>query len=328
VTILDGIRGAVSPSTRVLYAQGSDIWLNKPTEWGELPDDGFGEAMAAAERADAVIMVLGIDSRIEGEEGSAPLSPWKGDRIRIDLPEIQKGLFRAVAKKGKPIVLVLHSGSPVAVAEEDKASAAVLMVWYPGEEGGAAVADVLFGSHNPSGRLPVTVVKSTDQLPPYTDYGMSGRTYRFMNEEPLYPFGFGLSYTDFSYSGLELAGSVRVGEPVSLSFTVKNEGKMDGHEIVQLYITDLEASVRVPLRQLAGFSRVHLAAGESKSMSFTVSPRQMSLIDEAGKRVLEPGRFRVFIGGRQPDSRSAALAKTPILEAEFEVKGNPKELVY
>ncbi len=328
VTVLEGIRRAVSPSTRILYSQGSDIVLDKASEWGELPDDCFGEALAAAERADAVVMVLGISNRIEGEEGSAPLSPWKGDRIRIGLPEIQQKLFRAVSGKGKPIVLVLLSGSPLAVPAEHEASDAVLMAWYPGEEGGTAVADVLFGNHNPSGRLPVTVVKSVDQLPPFTDYSMEGRTYRFLEGEPLYPFGFGLSYTDFAYSGLETAKSIGIGEPLAVSFTVRNSGKRDGYEVVQLYLTDMESSVRVPRRQLAGFARIRLAAGESKTVSFTVSPRQLSVIDEAGRRIQEPGAFRLSVGGRQPDSRSAALSKTKVLETVFEVSGTAVELEY
>ncbi len=328
VTVLEGIRRAVSPSTRVIYAHGSEMCMDKVTEWGAMPDDGFGEAAAAVERADAVVIVLGLNAQMEGEEGSAPLSQWKGDRIRIDLPPVQQALFQAVARKGKPVVLVLLSGSAVSIPAEHEASDAVLMAWYPGEEGGAAVADVLFGDHNPSARLPVTVVKSSDQLPPYTDYAMAGRTYRFIDAEPLYPFGFGLSYTDFRYSGLDLAKSVRAGEPIEAKFTLKNAGKRDGCEIVQLYITDLEASVRVPARQLAGFARVHLEAGKSKSMSFTVRPSQMAVIDDAGRRVLEPGRFRLSIGGRQPDARSAALAGTQVLEAEFEVKGNPLELPF
>ncbi len=328
VTILEGIRQAVSPRTRVMYAKGSEI-LDKNFIWGEKNDDHFGEALAAADRAEAVIMVMGINNMIEGEEGAARLSQWAGDRIRIELPAIQRSLFQAVAAKGKPVILVLMSGSPLAVGEEADASRAVLQAWYPGEEGGTAVADVIFGTCSPFGRLPVTFVKSTDQLPPYTDYAMTGRTYRFMEEEPLYPFGYGLSYTSFEYSDLALSGaSVRAGEPLSVSVKVTNTGAREGDEIVQLYLTDLESSVRVPLRQLVGFSRVHLPAGKSAVVSFQVTAAQMSVIDDAGGRVLEPGRFRLHAGGRQPDPRSQALCGTPVLSAEFQVTGQRKALPY
>ncbi len=175
VTVLDGIRQVVGPSTRVIYARGCEIAREAGTGWGDLPDDGFAEALAAAERASVVVLVLGINNRIEGEEGSASDSQWQGDRIRIELPRIQQKLFEALADRGKPIVLVLLTGSPLAIPREHERSRAVLLAWYPGQDGGAAVADALFGVTNPSGRLPVTWVKSLDQLPPFTDYEMAGQ---------------------------------------------------------------------------------------------------------------------------------------------------------
>ena len=329
VTILEGIRKAVSAKTRVLYARGSDVTKGPDSPWGDKPDDGFGEAMAAAESADVVVMALGLNNRVEGEEGSAASSEWSGDRVNIELPALQRQLFEAVATKGKPIVLVLLTGSALAIPREDAVSHAVLLAWYPGEEGGAAVADVLFGDYAPSGRLPVTFVQSVDQLPPFTDYSMAGRTYRFMEAEPLYPFGFGLSYTAIRYSRLKLENpAVPAGEAIGLSVQVKNDGTRGSDEIVQVYIIDLEASVRVPLRQLVGFARVHLEPGQTRSVSFSIAARQMSLIDEEGRRVLEPGRFRVCVGGCQPDARSQSLTGTAVLCAEFEVTGERRELPY
>jgi beta-glucosidase len=329
VTILEGIRRAVSAKTRVLYARGSDVIKGPDSPWGDQPDDGFGEAMAAAESADVVVMALGLNNRVEGEEGSAASSEWSGDRVTIELPPLQRQLFEAVAAKGKPIVLVLLSGSALAIPREDSMSRAVLLAWYPGEEGGTAVADVLFGDHAPSGRLPVTFVASIEQLPPFTDYAMAGRTYRFMETEPLYPFGFGLSYTSFSYAGLKLEKpAVPAGQEVGLSVDVRNQGARGGHEIVQVYLTDLDASVRVPLRQLVGFARVYLEPGQTRSVSFRIEAKQMSLIDEEGRRILEPGRFRVCVGGRQPDARSQSLTGTAVLCAEFEVVGTSRELAY
>lgn len=329
VTLLEGVRRAVSAETCVLYARGSDITQGEDSPWDEKADDGFGEALAAAERADVVVMALGLNNRLEGEEGAAARSEWRGDRISIDLPAIQRQLFEAVAAKGKPIVLVLLGGSALAVPRENAVARAVLMTWYPGEEGGTAVSDILFGDHSPSGRLPVTFVASINQLPPFTHYAMAGRTYRYMEAEPLYPFGFGLSYTSFRYAVLNLEKRVvPAGEELHVSVDVINEGARGGHEIVQVYLTDLEASVRVPLRQLVGFARVHLEAGQTRRLSFPISARQMALIDEEGRRILEPGRFLLCVGGRQPDARSATLAGTAVLSDEFEVRGKRQELPY
>jgi len=329
MTVLDGIRQAVGPSTRVIYARGCEIAREAGSGWGDLPDDGFAEALAAVERASVVVLVLGINNRIEGEEGSASDSQWQGDRIRIELPRIQQKLFEAIADRGKPIVLVLLTGSPLAIPREHERSRAVLLAWYPGQDGGAAVADALFGLSNPSGRLPITWVKSLDQLPPFTDYEMTGRTYRFFQGEPLYPFGYGLSYTTFSYSGLTLSGAaLAAGQELSVSLEVKNTGKMAGDEIVQAYLEDLEASVRVPRWQLVGVRRVSLEPSRSQKVTFTVTPRQMALIDESGTRVLEPGRFRLHVGGRQPDGTSRALAGTAVAAVEFEVTGSRTPLPY
>jgi beta-glucosidase len=326
VTVLDGIRQAVSPATRVLYAPGCDLVSGGDSAWGERGDDGFAEALAAADRADVTVLVLGISNRIEGEEGGASLAQWGGDRIRIDLPTIQRRLFDAVAGLGRPLVLVLLTGSPLAISGEHERAGAVLLAWYPGQAGGTAVADVLFGSVSPSGRLPVTFVRSVEQLPPFTDYAMTGRTYRFMENEPLYPFGYGLGYSRFAYSGLKVPGAVASGEKLELSVEIRNTGSMGAAEIAQVYLSDLEASVRVPRWQLAGFARVFLEPGAARTVRFTVSARQMAVVDERGRHVVEPGRFRLHVGGRQPDPRSAALAGTVVLQAEFEARGKPVEL--
>ncbi len=322
VTILDGIRQAVSPRTRVLYAQGSDILKDQDSIWGEKADDGFAEALAAADRADVVVLVLGQSARLEGEEGSAVQSQWQGDRIRIDLPSIQKKLFDAVAKKGKPIVLVLLTGSALAIPHEDELSRAVLLAWYPGEEGGRAVADALFGNSSPSGRLPVTWVKSLDQLPPFTDYAMKGRTYRFFEGEPLYPFGFGLSYTEFRYDSLVLdRDSVQAGKQLTVSVEVTNTGRREGDEVVQLYLGWPSRAGSTPLRQLSGFRRIHLKPGATERVVFVVTDRQMSVVGDDGSRAVEPGQIRLWIGGRQPDPRSELLAGSKVLSADFTVSG-------
>ncbi|HEY9594934.1 MAG TPA: glycoside hydrolase family 3 C-terminal domain-containing protein, partial [Spirochaetia bacterium] len=318
LTVLDGIRAAVSPGTRVIYARGSEMQREADGVWAVRPDDGFAEALAAVDAAEVAVLVLGIDSRIEGEEGDASASKWSGDRIDIRLPSIQRRLFAAVAKRGKPVVLVLLTGSPIAIPEENDAADAVVLGWYPGEEGGGGIADVLFGVVSPSGRLPVTFVRSSEQLPPFTDYAMKGRTYRYLAAEPLYPFGYGLSYTSFRYSGLVVGrSSLEAGADLEVSVSVTNTGKRDSHEVVQLYLGGDGATA--PLRQLVGFARVWLPLGATEVVHFTLGARQMSRVDEEGRRAVLPGRYRLFAGGHQPDSRSAALCGTGVLQVDFEI---------
>jgi len=197
-----------------------------------------------------------------------------------------------VVAVGRPVVVVLLSGSALAVNWANENASAILTAWYPGGEGGAAIADVLFGDYNPAGRLPVTFYKSVDQLPPFTDYSMQGRTYRYFKGEPLYPFGYGLSYTKFVYSNLRS----KMGDTVKVSVDVTNAGDREGDEVVQLYLTDVAASAPVPIRTLVGFERISLRPREKRTMTFTITPRQMSLIDDRGKRVIEPGEFMLTAG--------------------------------
>ena len=259
------------------------------------------EAVKAANEADASVLVLGISAGLEGEEMTVNVEGFRGgDRTDISLPKSQEALLKAVAATGKPVIVVLLSGSALAVNWANDNVPAILQTWYPGGEGGTAVADVLFGNYNPAGRLPVTFYKSVDQLPPFTDYNMAGRTYRYFKGEPLYPFGFGLSYTKFSYSNLRLSSkSVKAGEPIKVTVDVQNVGERAGDEVVQLYLTDVVASAPVPVRTLVGFDRISFRTGEKRTVEFTITPRQMSLIDDSGKRVIEPGEFLISVGGSQ-----------------------------
>jgi beta-glucosidase len=217
-------------------------------------------------------------------------------------------------------VLVLFGGSAVALGEAEDLVDAVIQVWYPGEEGGHAVADILFGKVSPSGKLPITFPKATSQLPPFQDYSMKERTYRYATWEPLYPFGFGLSYTSFVYSALTLPGeTLPAGESLPVRLTVTNTGAVDAEEVVQLYISDLEASVTVPQHRLAAFQRVSLKAGECREVAFTLSPEAMMLFDEDGKQQLEPGEFRLIAGGCSPSARGLALGAAEPVSATFRV---------
>ncbi len=320
VTVLEGIRRKL-PDARIFYAPGCP--LEELSERGHVGTftRGFAEALACAERAEAVIMVLGLNSFFEGEEGDGSLSPAGGDRVNLNLPGKQQELLEAVCATGTPVVLALMSGSALAVNWAQERVPAILQAWYPGEEGGTAVADAIFGDYNPAGRLPITFYKSLDQLPPFEDYAMNGekgRTYRYMKEEPLYPFGFGLSYTRFEYSSLRLsAKKLRAGEPLEISANVKNIGSRAGDEVAQLYLSYPKEIAYAPLRQLRGFMRFHLNPGESRRIAFTLAPEQMSLFDREGKIALAFGEYQIFVGGSQPDERSAALGGANVLAEPF-----------
>jgi beta-glucosidase len=267
------------------------------------------EAVNATRQSDASVLVLGISAGLEGEEMPVAVEGFRGgDRTDISLPKPQEALLKAVVATGKPVVVVLLSGSALAVNWANENAPAILTAWYPGGEGGTAIADVLFGDYNPAGRLPVTFYKSVDQLPPFTDYSMAGRTYRYFKGEPLYPFGYGLSYTQFVYSNLRS----NVGDSVKVSVDVRNTGEREGDEVVQLYLTDVAASAPVPIRTLVGFDRISLRPREKRTVTFTITPRQMSLIDNRGKRVIEPGEFMISAGGlRKTFTISGDLIELP-----------------
>jgi beta-glucosidase len=283
------------------------------------------EAVNAASQADAVIMVMGISPALEGEEMTVSVAGFRGgDRTDISLPKAQEDLLKAVHATGKPITLVLLNGSALAVNWADENIPAIVEAWYPGEAGGTAIADVLFGDYNPGGRLPVTFYKSVDQLPPFEDYNMRGRTYRYFKGDPLYPFGFGLSYTNFKYENLKLsAKSIKAGQSAKVSVDVRNAGDRAGDEVVQLYVTDVAASVPTPIRSLAGIKRIFLKPGEKQTVSFTLDAGRMTVIDDKGKRVVEPGEFTVSVGGKQPGFTGRADAKTTsVVTGSFVVTGS------
>jgi beta-glucosidase len=287
------------------------------------------EAVAAARRADAVVLCLGLSPRLEGEEMPVHVPGFEGgDRTDLALPAPQQSLLEAVVATGKPVVLVLLSGSALAVPWAAQHVPAILETWYPGQAAGTAIADVLFGAHNPAGRLPVTFYRSVDQLPPFADYRMAGRTYRYFRGDVLFPFGHGLSYTQFRYADLRAPERVGTGDSVTVSVEVENAGALPGDEVVQLYVSDLTAPVPVPIRSLAGFQRLSLAPGERRRVSFTLAPRQLSVIDTAWRRVEAPGTFEIAVGGKQPGFTGLAdAATTAVLTARLEVVGAPLPVV-
>jgi beta-glucosidase len=235
-----------------------------------------------------------------------------GDRTHLNLPKTQLELVKAIRAAGKPTILVLLNGSALSINWENDNLDAIISAGYPGQEGGTAVADVLFGDYNPAGKLPVTYYKSVDQLPAFENYDMNGRTYKYFNDEPLYPFGYGLSYTTFKFSDLKLDKKAKVGETVHLKVKVTNTGKIAGDEVVQLYLKDEEATTPRPIVQLEGFKRIHLKAGESQIVEFELLPRQFSMIGENDNRVIEPVIFTVSLGGGQPADKNSNSISTQI----------------
>jgi len=295
--------------------------------WAEQDVNNYQkELLKAARESDVIIAFCGISPRLEGESGTTVKGKeiegfHGGDRTSIDLPAPQEKLLKELKATGKPVILVLLNGSAIAVNWANDNLDAILEAWYPGQSGGTAIANVLFGDFNPSGRLPVTFYKSADDLPDFSDYTMKGRTYRYFEGEPLYPFGFGLSYTSFTYSNLKFKKSVKAGKPVLVSVDVQNTGNMDGGEVPQLYITHKTTQYRLPNLALQGFNYVFLKKGEKQTLQFELTPSQLSVIDKEYKRVVVPGEIEVFVGGSQPSREAISLNKSVL-----KIKGKKVEL--
>jgi beta-glucosidase len=272
--------------------------------WSLPGDTGAQQALAAAREADLVVFAAGLTHEVEGEEMPIAVPGFVGgDRTSIDLPPVQQRLLEQVAATGTPVVLVLMNGSPLGVDWADRHVPAIIEAWYPGGQGGDAVARLIAGDFSPAGRLPVTFHRSVDDLPPFEDYSMEGRTYRYFTGEALYPFGYGLSYSSFDYAPPEVSSaSVRADEAVTVSVDVTNTGAMDADEVVQLYASHPGAP-DTAIRALVGFERVHLARGETRTVSFTLHDRALSIVDAEGVRRIQPGTVELWVGGGQPDMR-------------------------
>ena len=291
--------------------------------WAMPDPDMLQKAVGIARQSDVVVLVLGLSQRLEGEEMPIKVDGFEGgDRTHLNLPGVQEQLMKAVKATGKPVILVLLNGSALSVNYAAGNMDAILTAGYPGQEGGNAVADVLTGDYNPAGRLPVTYYQSVDQLPPFEEYDMTERTYRYFTGQPLYPFGFGLSYTTFAYTELKFQQTLEAGQPLNVSVKVTNTGQRSGEEVVQLYLTDEKATTPRPIRQLEGFERISLKPGESRVVEFTLDPRQLSIINDKEMRVIEPGWFNVAVGGKQPGfSGNADAHTTGVVTGRFRVTG-------
>jgi len=299
--------------------------------WKKPASRELAEAVGAAEKAEAVVLFLGLSPRLEGEEMDVPVEGFKGgDRLSLDLPRNQEELLQKVtsAAPRKPVVLVLLNGSALAINWAVGNVPAIIEAWYPGQAAGQAIADVLFGDYNPAGRLPVTFYKSIDDLPPFTDYRMAGKTYRFFRKEPLFPFGFGLSYSTFEYSGLVGPQEIKVGESLELSFELENSGPLDGQEVIEVYLgRPGSRSPDEPLRWLAGYRRIFLKNGEKRTVTFTLTPDEMASIDGEGNKMLDAGDLEVWIGGREPGFTGPSGAPpSGVLNSRIRITGEKKIL--
>ena len=313
VTVLEGIREAAEPEARVLYSEGCHLYKSNVSGLGAR-NDRLSEVKGICRESDIVIACMGLDSTLEGEQGDTGNIYAGGDKPDLMLPGLQQKILETAYDSGKPVVLVLLAGSAMAVSWADEHLPAILTAWYPGAEGGRGVADVLFGTVNPEGRLPVTFYRTTEELPDFTDYSMEGRTYRFMKQKALYPFGFGLSYTEFSCSGLEVSERDSVDNGVEVKLCVANCGERWGRETIQVYVGRKEDHDRNP--QLKAAVKVGLEPGEEKTISIHLPADAFAVYDENGKRYIDACTYQIFAGGSQPDQRSAELKKQRVLCAE------------
>jgi beta-glucosidase len=277
--------------------------------------------MAAVKEADLVVAVVGITAEVEGEEMSdegLPPGFHGGDRTSLDLPKPEEDLIEAAGAVGKPLVVVLMNGGPLSVNWAAEHANAILEAWYPGEEGGTAVAKTLSGANNPAGRLPVTFYRSVNDLPPFEDYDMSKRTYRYYKGPVLYPFGFGLSYSTFRYSGLKLsAKELMAGEPLGLDVNVENTSQVRGDEVAELYL-DFSGKPGAPRLALRGFQRISMSPGEKRRLHFKLAPRDVSWVDPEGIRVLSSGSFDVFVGSAQPGKDTEGVQDTFLVRGSLQ----------
>ena len=305
VTVLEGLEDYLGDDVRVHYSEGCHLWRDRSSGLTQ-SRDRFSEVKAVCEASDVVVVVLGLDQTIEGEEGDTGNEFASGDKINLSFPGLQPEVLRLAQESGKPVILVSMTGSAMALSWENEHISAIIQAWYPGSQGGRAVAELIFGEYSPEGKLPVTFNRTTEELPEFTDYTMKNRTYRYMQQEALYPFGFGLSYTTFEQGEAVIdTDTITAGGQITVTATVKNTGAMAGGQSVQVYVKALRDNT--PNAQLKGFKKVFLEPEEEKEVSITLKDTAFALYDEDAKNMLKAGEYAVYVGMQQPDARSAEL---------------------
>jgi beta-glucosidase len=299
VTLLQGIKEAVGDQARVLYAQGApvggkrDVYLNKKF-------NNMSEAAIVADNSDVIVLCVGLDYNYEGEQGDTGNSDAAGDKLDLLLPPIQRELQELVEKSGKPVIYCMLTGSAMDLSYARDHFNAIFQVWYPGAEGGRAFADLLLGKVSPSGKLPITLYETVEELPEFTDYSMKGRTYRYMEQKAQYPFGFGLTYGDVIVTNAVYEnGAVRA--------TVTNSGAMDTEDVVQVYIKGVDSPNATLNPTLCAFKRVFVAAGETKEVVLPIEDNAFTVVNDAGERVMETSYFHLYVGMSSEDKACMIL---------------------
>lgn len=306
ITVLEGIQRYVGEDVRVLFSEGCHLCKNKIQGLG-MENDRISEVRAVADASDVLIACMGLDASLEGEEGDEGNEFASGDKPNLNLPGLQEEILKELALTGKPVVLVLLSGSALAVNYADENIPAIIQGWYPGARGGKVIAEMLFGEFSPEGKLPITFYRTTEELPEFTDYSMKNRTYRYMKKEALYPFGYGLSYTDMNCTESCIS---KDGDGYRISAVLSNDGDMDGAETLQVYVK--ACLEEAPNWQLKALKKIDLKAGERKTVELALTEADFALYNEEGVKVLNKGEYEVYVGTSQPDSRSTSLTgKTP-----------------
>ncbi len=311
ITVLEGIQDYVGSDIRVLYSEGCHLFNSRVQNLG-MENDRISEVKGVCRESDVVIAVMGLDAGLEGEEGDQGNAYASGDKPDLELPGLQAETLRTIYESGKTVILVLLSGSALAVTWADENIPAIISGGYPGAQGGKAIAEIIFGEKNPEGRLPVTFYRTSSELPEFTDYSMKDRTYRYMKNEALYPFGYGLSYTSFRFSSPKISADIIDGNTVTVSTEIENTGTMAGCETVQVYIGS--PGPEAPKYQLKGIKKVRLEPGETARAEIVLGAESFGIYDEHGKKIIYKGEYRIYIGGTQPDCRSEFLTGMKVTE--------------
>ena len=315
ITVLEGIQDAVGDDIRVYYSEGCHLFKDRLENLG-WRQDRISEAVSVAKNSDVVVLCVGLDETLEGEEGDTGNSYASGDKVDLLLPEVQRELIEAVLKVGKPTIVLNMTGSAMDLRYEEEHADAIMQIWYPGARGGKVIADMLFGKISPSGKLPITFYKDTADLPDFEDYSMKGRTYKYLTTEPLYPFGYGLSYGETVIDAVKVNGqaattgaSITVDTSVAMTVTVEVENKSDMAlgEVVQVYIKDMDSAYAPTAGKLCGFARVKLEAGEKKLVEVAIDEDAFTVVNDEGKKVKDGKQFKISVGFGQADARTAAL---------------------
>lgn len=306
ITALEGIQDYVGDDVRVMYAKGSHLFRDKEEVLAQ-EDDRIAEALSVAEHSDVVVLCIGLDETLEGEEGDTGNAYASGDKENLEFPKSQQRLMHAVLETGKKVIVCNFTGSAMNLSEAEEKAAAVIQAWYPGSQGGKALANILFGEVSPSGKLPITFYRTLDELPDFTDYSMKGRTYRYLTEEPLYPFGYGLSYGDVQVEKAEFAETPQKEQDAKICINVKNHSDVATKDVVEVYIKNQDSEYAPVNPVLCGFAKVSLEAGEEKELTITVSKEAYKVVNEEGEKIFDSSSSVLFVGTNGPDKRSEAL---------------------